>query len=196
MFLFRESWRFPDLLPAAGLATLAAIGLGWAAAWLAHGRMEWCLGGGRIRLRRRFGADVRELFAAERLEIVVTRDGDGDEWYTLEAVEGSAPGGEPAMGGEFAARDEPASVAPPRSSPPARKTRRKIVATVHDPTVPLRLGAWLAKTANLPLEDRTTRESRAREIAALRVQLAASGRFGRFALKLLDSVQAGRGPHP
>ena len=38
------------LVPVALMAAVAAIGLAWGAVWLARGRMEWRIGGGRLTL--------------------------------------------------------------------------------------------------------------------------------------------------
>lgn len=56
--------------------------------------------------------------------------------------------------------------------------------------MPRRLGLWLAARAGIPLDDFTTPpQTRDAEIAALRTQLAASGRFGRFANRLIERLE-------
>jgi hypothetical protein len=60
---------------------------------------------------------------------------------------------------------------------------------MNDPTIPLRLGTWLARAGNVPLVDSSTREAREQELAMLREQLASSGRVGRFVVRLLDAAQ-------
>jgi hypothetical protein len=170
--LLRESWGFPALLPSVVLIALAMIGLGWGTAWLARGRMEWRVANGRLHLRRRFGGTVRDVFEAERLEVVVTTDSDGDEWCSLYAVRG------------------PIETSPVQYRAPTAGTgRKRIAAAMNDPTVPLRLGAWLARAGNVPLADRTTKSAREKEVVVVREQLAASGRFGRFVVRLLDAAQ-------
>lgn len=141
--IFQESQRELALLPVAILAALAAIGLGWGTAWLARGRMEWRVGNGRLVLRRRFGSEAKDLFEAQRLELTVTSDSDGDEWFALEAITGSAetPSGEHWSHGKS-------------------KNRRRVASVLHDPVVPRSLGAWLSRAANVPFDDRTSRESR------------------------------------
>ena len=166
-----------SLLPGAILALAAACALGWGTAWLVRGRNEWRIGGGRMVLRRRFGARVQERFEARRLELTVTTDSDGDESFALEAV------GEPV-----------AAAAGPGPAPPGRAPlkRHTIARAVHDPSMPRSLGRWLSRAADVPLEDRTTREARQRELADLLAQLEASGKFGRWAARMVDRLAEGR----
>ena len=166
----------PGLIPGAVIATLATLGLAWGTLWLVRGRKEWKIGGGRLMLRRRFGSTLQEEFQAERLEITVHRDSDGDEWYALEAIAGGEP---------------PVDVTKPLEvARHVRKHRRQIVSVIHDPAVPMRLGAWLARAAGVPLEDRSTPEVRQMEIKVLKGQLDASGPLGKFALKLIEKAEA------
>ncbi|HZE19031.1 MAG TPA: hypothetical protein VE402_02815, partial [Candidatus Angelobacter sp.] len=171
ILLIREALRFAALLPIAIIAALAAMGLTWGTAWLVRGRMEWRGGGGRLILRRRFGSGARDVFEAQRLELVVTTDSDGDERFALEAVQGSA--------------DLPA---PQPLSRASRKNRRVVASALHDPTVPRLLGAWLARAANVPIQDRTSREAREAEMVQLRKQLDQSGPLGRAASCLLAAA--------
>ncbi|MGH7729981.1 MAG: hypothetical protein ACRENJ_01885 [Candidatus Eiseniibacteriota bacterium] len=168
-----------SLLPGAILALAAAGALGWGAAWLARGCHEWRIGSGRLVLRRRFGARVQDRFEARRLELTVTSDSDGDDSYTLEGV------GEAEAGGV---------AGPAWSSRPGRPAgkRRAIARALHDPSMPRSLGEWLARTAGMPFEDRTTREAREIELADLLAQLEASGRFGRWAAKAVGRLAEGR----
>ena len=140
--------------------------------------MEWKIGSGRITLRRRFGSTLHDEFQADRLEIVVTRDSDGDEWFALEGVTGSVESVNP--------------VNPMEAARHARKTRRRIASALHDGTVPVRLGAWLSRASGVPLDDRTTPQARQMEIAVLKGQLEASGPVGKFALKLIEKAEARR----
>ena len=165
-----REWEFIAL---AALTLAATIAAGWGCVWLARGRNEWRIGSGRLVLRRRFGAQVRDLFEARRLELTVSSDSDGDEWFDLEAV------------GDPSASPEPATALRQVGRP---TNRRSIARVMTDPTVPRRLGAWLARAADLPLEDRTTRQSKAIELAELRTQLEATGRLGKWAAKLLEHV--------
>ena len=166
----------PALIPGAVMALLATLGLTWGVTWLVRGRKEWKIGGGRLTLRRRFGSTLRDEFEAERLEIMVHRDSDGDEWYALEAVTGAEP---------------PVDLTKPMQvARHVRKNRRQITSVAHDPSVPLRLGAWLSRAAGVPLEDRSTPEVRQMEITVLKGQLDASGALGKFALNLIDKAEA------
>jgi hypothetical protein len=169
----------PALIPGAILALLATLGLAWGTLWLARGRKEWKIGSGRLTLRRRFGSSLEDEFEAERLEITVHRDSDGDEWFALEGVTGTVPPVDHSK--------------PMEAARQARKHRRQIASVIHDPTVPMRLGAWLSRAAGIPLEDRTTPEARRMEITMLKGQLDASGPLGKFALKLIEKAEAKKG---
>ena len=72
------------------IAVTVTAGLGWGTLWLWRGRTEWAIGSGRLTLRRRFGARVRDVFEAERLELSMRTDSDGDEWFTLAAFSGAS----------------------------------------------------------------------------------------------------------
>jgi hypothetical protein len=168
----------PSLIPGAILALCATLGLAWGTLWLVRGRMEWKIGSGRLTLRRRFAATLRDEFEADRLEVVVTRDSDGDEWFALEAV----------RGGEGAVN----VVNPMEAARHARKHRRRITSALHDSTVPLRLGTWLSRAAAIPINDRTSAEARQFDIAVLKGQLDESGPVGKFALKLIEKVETKR----
>lgn len=165
-----REWEYIVL---AALMLAATIGAGWGCMWLARGRNEWRIGSGRLVLQRRFGTQVRDLFEARRLELTASSDSDGDDWFDLEAVGDASAGPEPATAMRQVAR--------PRN-------RRSIARVMTDSTVPRRLGAWLARAADLPFEDRTTRQAKAIDLAELRAQLEASGRLGKWAARLLDRV--------
>jgi hypothetical protein len=177
------SMASPGLIPGAIFALLATAGLVWGTVWLARGRMEWKIGGGRITLRRRFGSTLKDEFEADRLEIVTTSDSDGDEWYTLDAVHG-----------ETAPATTPKSIV--EASQYRGRNRRRIATVIHDPTVPMRLGAWLSRAAGIPIEDKTTTKARQVEITVLKGQLDASGPLGKFALKLIEKAEAKQAGRP
>ena len=164
-----------DALVPAAMAAALTIGFAWLQFRLARTRPEWRLESGRLALRKRGPAGATELFAAASLEIAESRDGDGDAWYELVAL---APG---AAAGAAAA--EGAALTRPRS----RRERRTVLRELHDPGAVRALGAWLARETQLPLADRTTREARARDLAALKQQLAASGRLGAWVARRLES---------
>jgi len=166
----------PGMIPAAVMTLLATLGLAWGTLWLIRGRKEWKIGGSRLTLRRRFGPSLKDEFEADRLEITIRRDSDGDEWFALEAVSGTEP---PVDYGK-----------PMEAARHARKHRRQIASVLHDPTVPMRLGAWLSRAAGVPLQDRTTPEVRQMEITVMKGQLEASGPLGKFALKLIEKAEA------
>ncbi len=173
LVLVLESWKDPTLLPLAAMACTAAAGMGWGAAWLARGRLEWRIGVGSVTQRRRFGGRVSDRFRACRLEITESRDGDGDAWYALDAI---------------------APDAVTLSPPGRRQDRRTVVKRIHDPDVPRRIGRWLAHRAGIPLEDRATEEARSRDLARLKEQLRGAGRFGPVALRWIERFESRRRP--
>ncbi|HKQ57382.1 MAG TPA: hypothetical protein VJY35_05905 [Candidatus Eisenbacteria bacterium] len=174
---------WPMLIPVVMLFA-ATIAAGWGAAWLARGRHEWRIGSGRIVQRRRYGATVRDVFEARRLELTTSSDSDGDDWVHLEAL-GEAPA-------------SAAGAAPDRSpvaalqALAAQKNRRRIAQAMNDASVPRQLALWLSRAADLPLEDRTTSQAQAMELTELRAQLEASGKAGKWAARLLDHVEVRR----
>jgi len=172
--LIVEAMEHAPYLPLAVILSAAALLAGYAAVWLSRGRSEWRIGSGRITLQRRFGSNVRELFEGHGLELKVTRDSDADAWYALEAT--AAPGAEG----------------------PSRAKRRRIHQTMTDPTVPRRLGAWLAARASMPFTDLSTSpNARTVALSELLSQLEQSGPLGRFASKFIGRAVAKRiGPQP
>lgn len=169
--VFQQAARELPLLPVAILASLGALGLTWGAVHLARTRTVWRVGNGFVTLRRSTGPSWEDLFEARRLELVVSTDSDGDEWFHLEALKGSADTPEP----QHWSQGNP-------------RNRRRIASAMNESTVPRQLGQWLARTAGIPLEDRTTPAAREAELSQLRAQLEKSGRFGRMAVRLLDGA--------
>lgn len=157
-----------SLLPGAVILSAIAAGLGWGAAWLGRGRIEWRIGSGRIVRQKRFGATLRETLIADRLEMTTASDSDGDRWVHLDALGGAVmPGG---------------SV----GSPSPGTGRARIVSAMNDPATPQAIGRWLARETGVPLTDLTTPEARTKEIAALRAQLQFSGPLGRVLAGWID----------
>lgn len=169
--IFQQAARELAMLPMGIIATLGAAGLVWAAVWLARGRMEWRIGNGYVTLRRRFGSTSEDLFEARRLELVISTDSDGDEWIHLEGLKGSLE--TPALG---------------HWSQGHSKNRRRIASTMNEPTVPRLLGAWLARAANIPIEDRTSRENQEAEVKLSLDQLEKSGPLGRAAARFIGAA--------
>jgi hypothetical protein len=169
--LFGQALRQIIVLPVAIFASLGAVGLACAAVWLARGRMEWKIGSGSLSLRRRFGSSATLLFDARRLELVISRDSDGDEWFALEAC-----------------RDAVAEAGPDHWMRGASKNRRRVTAALNEPTVPRLLGIWLSKTAGVPFEDRTSPEAQAAETTQLLDQLEKAGPLGRVAARFLGDA--------
>ncbi len=170
----RESLSQTRLVPFAILLVLGAIALASAGVWLWRGRVEWRIGSGRVTLRRRLGAGVRDVFEARGFELVVAHDrSDSYDYFTLDAVSDS-PGAPmplvvPAGGGE---------------------NRWRVAAVVRDPEPARRLGAYLARAGSVPFVDRTTPEARAADFAMLKSELEKSGPLGRFAVRFVVGVKA------
>jgi len=59
-----------------------------------------------------------------------------------------------------------------------------------DPAIPRRLGTWLAQRANIPFDDRSTREATARDLTLTLAQLKASGALGRTLAGWLERMAA------
>lgn len=175
---FRETARGSVAIPFAIVGALAALGLAWGTVQMARGRKEWRIGSGRIAMRKRFGSEVKDAFEAHRLELTVTVDSDGDEWFALEAI--TDLGVTPTMGARTPVAGHRSAGRP--------KHRERVASALHDPFVPRALGAWLARAASVPFEDRTSPETRDAEVVQLREQLEKSGPVGRFAGRLLDDA--------
>jgi hypothetical protein len=146
--------------------------------WLARGRMEWRIGSGRLTLRKRFGADVQDVFEARRLLLDSSTDSDGDVWYELYAL------GDP---------NDPNAPAMPAWRPTRPKNSRTVIRLMNDASVPRDLAAWLTRETGLALEDRTTPQAQAVDFAKLRELLEGSGKFGQWAAKWVDRLGDGRG---
>jgi hypothetical protein len=143
---------------------------------LARGRTEWRLGSGRLTLRKGYGPAVRDVLEVGRLVLDVTSDSDGDEWFELYALP---------LGDTTAASDPVRDVW--RGLP---RNRRTVLKLMNDAPTVRDFAAWLSKESGIPLEDRTTAEANAAELARLRDQLVSSGAFGRWAGKMLDRFGA------
>lgn len=164
-------------LPGALITTLVAVLLAAATAWLSKGRMEWRIGSGRITQRRRFGSSLKDMFEGTRLEIVVESGNNRDDWYSVYACNNEA---------------DPVPYATVQRLSALQKNRRRIAAVIRDPLIPRQLGAWLARAANVPIQDKTTPEARAMDLKALEEQLAQSGPLGRFAARFISEVDQRR----
>jgi hypothetical protein len=163
----RKTWGNLPLIAPALITTVFALVLAWLTFWLAVARSEWKIGSGRIILRQRFRGTAKDVFEADRLELTLSSDSDGDERYALMALKGP---GASITGAAF------------WTDP---KCRRLVESSLQNTVVPRRLGAWLAQAAGIPFDDRTGAAARQADIAALTSQLEASGPLGRFAAKLV-----------
>src|ERR1044071_3426706 len=99
-------------------------------------------------------------------------DSDGDVAYTLYAL-GDA--------------EDPSPRHAKAWRPSRPKNSRAITRVVNDASTGRDRAGWLARETGLALEDRTTPQARAAELAQLRDLLEHSGRMGRWAARRLDS---------
>jgi len=127
---------------------------------LSRGRDEWLLEPGRLVVQRRFGRRLRVRATGLLLELHESRDSDGDSWTELMLV-------------------------PTNAAPDAKPGRFKLVSSLHEGLQVRQLAAWLAARIQLPVTDLTTPQAKAADLAALTRQLEASGRFGRWVVRLL-----------
>jgi len=169
----RESIGRPDLILGAAILFVFTVAVAAGTLWLARGRWEWRIGHGRITLRKRFGSTVRDVFEGRHLQLETSTDSDGDSSLILYAL------------ADAAASASPAAVRW-RSGPP--KHSRIIAQSADDGSV-RQLAAWLAQATGLELDDRTTPQAQAAQIAELRAMLEGSGGFGRWAAKLVDRLE-------
>jgi len=168
VYLLSVARERPDLLAAVLFFVALAVAAGWGAVWLSFGRNEWRLDKGRLVLQRRFGHNRTSRFEATSLELVEDNSGDGGPTYSLMAVAAGAP----ARSGTHN----------------AQKHRRTIHSQSDDPTEPRNFGLWLSERSQLPFADLTTADAKAKDLEALKQQLAGSGRLGRALLTVVERL--------
>jgi len=163
----------PNLWTLAILMSIVTALIAWGAVWLSIGRIEWLLEGGHLTLQRRFGQSSVKQFEATALELFEDNAGDSGPDYRLVVV---------------------APEAGPRPSNSYRigKQRRSIYTGSNDPTLPRNLGLWLRQRCSIPFTDETTAEAKAKQLAEIPEKLAASGRIGPLALRLIEKLVANR----
>lgn len=144
----------------------------WAAFWLGFTHVEWIVASGQIRRRRRLPGSADRGFEGRALEIRMERDSDGDEHYTLDLLA-------PRLAGDAGG---------------GKRARQTIHSAFHDPTAVRQLGAWLARAAQIPLDDRAApaHAEAEKDRAVLRAQLEAAGRLGRWASRAIDWSESRR----
>jgi hypothetical protein len=164
LLLAREAMSEPFVWIVALLLTILAAWLARQTLWMLRGRKEWRIESGSLLHQRRFAGEVTELFQARALELAVSHDSDGDPWYHLNAIE----------------------LSPPTFAPADRTPEKiRIMYSIHDATEARSLGRWLARQAGIPLHDRVPGEAdRRAEITRVMGELARSGKFGRFVVRL------------
>jgi hypothetical protein len=159
------------LIPLAVIVGAVAAGLAWGTARLVFSRIEWRIARGSLIRRRRSGSSVRDTFEASRLELTKSSDSDGDDWFSLEAVAAGIVEAKPSS---------------------RRPGRRTIERTLRDPSVPRRIGAWIADHAKVPFNDRTTRMAVRADGERAIAELRESGAFGRRLADWIERVSATR----
>lgn len=107
------------------LGALAGLA-GFVGLRLLHGRPEWVLGTGWLRLQRRSGRRARARFEGRSLELRARKDSDGDDWFELVSL---------------------------GASPDGRARSWSLLDVMNDETAPAELGGWLAREANMPMRD-------------------------------------------
>jgi hypothetical protein len=173
VLLARESLVERNLWVVTLLLTVLAAWLARQTHWMFRGRKEWRIGSGILVHQRRFADEVTELCRARALELTESRDSDNDAWYHLHAIELS-----------------PSSLTRVDKTP----GKIRIAHSIHDPTEPRCLGRWLSQQAAIPFHDRVPTEAdKQAEVTRLKEQLAGSGKFGRFVVRLLDRTKHDRG---
>jgi hypothetical protein len=178
LLLARESIGRIDLLIATLICLTFTAGAAAGALWLARGRWEWRIGHGRLTRRKRYGSSVRDEFEGRHLLLECTNDSDGDSWYELHAL---AEAGKPTI---------PAAIQWRSITP---KNSRTIARVMDDDASVRELAAFLARETGLELEDRTTPQARALELAELRAMLESSGTLGRWAAKMVERLGPAKG---
>ena len=171
---------------------LGAFALTCAAVWLARGRMEWRIGSSRITLRKRFGSKVKDVFEAQRFELTMEHGSKGGDWFTLEAVSGSAviPGGTPGAPATITLSTTSGTASASLATWTAlTKNRRRVTSVANNPSTPRQLGAYLARAAGVSFEDRTTPEARQADMQLIKEQLEKAGPLGRFAVRFVVNAQ-------
>ena len=171
--LARESVRRLELIIPAFIVLAFTVALAAGAMWLARGRWEWRIGTGRLTLRKRYGASLRDVFEARRLMLDRSTDSDGDSWYELTAL---------------AEAEKPPAPAPIQWRTARPKNRRVVARLMNDPSGLRDLASWLSRQTGLELDDLTTPEARAVQLAELLAALENSGRFGRWAAKMVGRL--------
>jgi hypothetical protein len=168
-YAVKETNTRPNLLLLSIFLVVISALVVWGAFWLSTGRVEWLLDHGRLAMQKRFGQSRTKKFEAAALELIEDNSGDNGPDYKLIAV---------------------APDAGPRPSHSYRigKQRRAIYSEPTDPIAPRNLGVSLSQRCSIPLMDETTAEAKAKQLAEIREKLAGSGRFGRFALRLVDKL--------
>ena len=150
--------------------TGAAAGLTyWGAYRLSFFRNEWTLSSGRLALQQRRHGKLFPRFAADTLQLREDKDSDGDPWFRLIAVQAEAH-----------------HTALPHK---AHQHEREVGTSRSDPTELRSFGRWLSHRCKLSFTDRTTAQAKAEDLEALKAKLAASGRIGQLAARLLGRLK-------
>jgi hypothetical protein len=154
--LARDTLRHPSVGALAAMALAAVCWLTWKTAWLWRGRKEWRLATGRLVHQRRLGGRVTVLGECRRLELTESKDGDGDHWYDLAAMDDSG----------------------------VRRSLMRTIHDPTDPRLLgqwLAKRTGIPVDDGVP-----TAADRARQGKAARAALAATGKFGRLLSRLLS----------
>ena len=174
--LARGSVRRTELMVPAFILFVFTAGLAAGSLWLARGRWEWRIGSHRLTLRKRYGSNARDVFEAGRLMLDRSTDSDGDPWYELSALDEA---------------EKPPAPATFQWRPGRPRNSRTVARVMSDASSVRDLAVWLSRETGLELDDRTTPQSRASELAALGAMLGKTGRFGLWAARAVDRMSDG-----
>jgi hypothetical protein len=166
----RQSGREPPLVIPALILLAFTLALAAGALWLARVRWEWRVGNGRLTLRKRYGATLRDAFEARRLVLEMTTDSDGDVWYVLQAVPAATP---PTPNGFYVR---------------IGSINRTVARRMNDGSAMRDLGEWLARASGLEFVDYSAPRTRETNLAELRAALEQSGPLGEWAAKLVERL--------
>ena len=169
VLLAMKSLENSNLWAFTAIVTLVASWLLKKALWFYRGRMEWRIGRNQLIYQRRYRDKVSRQIVVRGLELEESTDSDSDCWYELSGVNLSH-----------------SDYAPFKKQ---KKLPKKISIdrTIHDPTTGRNLGLWLSRESGVPFADKIpTDEARYEEMTKFREKLNNSGKFGRFAARMLD----------
>lgn len=166
-YLFNAARHQHSLGAIAVIIGIAAGFAGWGTYRLTYCRDEWSLAPGRLVLQHRRRSSLQPRFTADALQLREEKDSDGDPWYRLLAVNSES----------FNAA----------SLQNACKHERVLDSQTGDPAELRSFGLWLSHRCAASFSDRTTVKAKTEDFEKLKQQLAATGRFGKWASRMIGN---------